>query len=244
MDQVTNLELRLERAPSLTEATVGQLAKAIFSGHFGPGHHLTEVQLSKDLGVSRAILREAFRTLAAEGLIELRRNHGARVIQPSDDDIEQMSVFRAMIEGLAARLLVARKNEASFKILEDIVEELKQSHRAGDSARFLDLHWLYHQAICEQSGNKFLVQSWNSVSRIIRAYQRNALNHSRLLRNNQVFLEQFRTTTPSRAEQLVRGQIIKTVYEILKRPIPKSVQSYVKLFIDSGGRVQKFDGTN
>lgn len=239
MDNIPNRELRMERAPPLTEATAAHVARAIFSGHFKAGHHLAEVQLSGELGVSRAILREAFRTLAAEGLIEIRPNYGAYVISPSADDIEQMSIFRAMTEGLAARLLVSRKDKNSLSKLDSIVAELEASFRANDPIRFLDLHWLFHQAICEESGNKFLAQSWNSVSRIIRMYQQNALDHRRLLRNNQIFVHEFRHSTPNRVEQLLRGQIIKTAYETLGRPIAKSVRAYVKLFIDEKGKVQK-----
>lgn len=232
--------LKLERAPSLTDAAAGQLGRAISLGHFRAGHHLAEVQLSSELGVSRAILREAFRMLAAEGLLEIRRNHGAYVVDPSPDEIEQMSIFRAVTEGMAARLLVAKGDEAAFGRLEDIVIELETSYRAKDAVVFLDLHWQFHQAICKESGNKFLLQSWNSVSRIIRMYQSNALNHRRLLQNNRVFIEVFRTSSPSTAEQLLRGQILKTAYEILGRPIAQSVRAYVKLFIDDNGEVKKF----
>ena len=240
MQNIARPGLKLERAPSLTEAAATQLARAIFSGHFQPGHHLAEVQLSKELAVGRAILREAFRTLAAEGIIETRRNHGAYVIQPSADDIEQMSVFRAVIEGLAARLLVSRGDKTVFKQLGDLLAEMRTSYRARDQIGFLDLHWRFHQFICEQSGNKFLAQSWNSVSRIIRMYQGQALDHARLLRNNLVFVEEFRRSTPHRSEQLLRGQIIKTAYELLDRPIPKSVRAFVSLYIDEAGTVQKF----
>ena len=231
--------LKLERAPSLTEAAATQLARAIYSGHFQPGHHLAEVQLSRELAVSRAILREAFRTLAAEGLIETRRNHGAYVIQPSADDIEQMSVFRAVIEGLAARLVVSRGDDTVLTRLNALLADMRVTHAARDSNGFLELHWRFHQFICEQSGNKFLAQSWNSVSRIIRMYQGQALDHARLLRNNLVFVNEFERSTPHRCEQLLRGQIIKTAYELLGRPIPKSVRAFVSLYIDEAGTVQK-----
>jgi len=231
---------RLTRAPSLAESATTLLARAIFIGHFQPGHHLTEVQLAEELGLSRAMLREAFRTLAAEGLIEIRRNQGAYVIQPSADDIEQMSVFRAVNEGLAAHLLTARQDQIAFRMLEDVVERLDASIKAGDHTGSLDLHWRYHQIILEQAGNRFLLQSWNSVSRIIRMYQRNALDHKRLLQNNRVFLQTFRNDTPARAEELVRGQILKAAFELLDRPIPPEVRGYVTLYIDAGGRIRKY----
>lgn len=234
------MDIRVDRGRSLSESATALLARAIFLGHFEPGHHLGEAQLSEELGVSRAMVREAFRTLAAEGLIEIRRNHGAYVIQTSPDDIEQMSVFRAVNEGLAVQLLVARKDEVTFKMLEHVVEQLEACLRANDHAGFLDLHWRYHQIIVEQAGNRFLLQSWNSVSRIIRMYQRNALDHQRLLQNNRVFLETFRTATPARAEELVRGQIIKAAFELLGRPIPKEARSYVTLYIDAAGRVRPY----
>ena len=239
LENVT-MDIRVQRGLSLSESATEKLARAIFIGHFQPGHHLVEVQLAEGLGVSRAMLREAFRTLAAEGLIEIRHNYGAYVVQPSPADIEQMSVFRAINEGLAAHLLVAQKNERAFQQLEEIINTLQDMLRSGDLNGFLDAHWRYHQLIVEQSGNRFLLQSWNSVSRIIRMYQRNTLDHTRLLRNNIVLLKVFRTASPQRAEAILRGQIIKTAYELLGRGVPEEIRGYVELFIDASGRIQKF----
>lgn len=234
------MDIRVKRGLSLSESATEKLARAIFIGHFQPGQHLVEVQLAENLGVSRAMLREAFRTLAAEGLIEIRRNYGAYVVQPSPADIEQMSVFRAINEGLAAHLLVAQRNEKIFGELEAVIIALQNMLESDDLHGFLDAHWRYHQLIVEQSGNRFLLQSWNSVSRIIRMYQRNTLDHNRLLRNNIVLLEVFRTASPQRAEAVLRGQIIKTAYELLGREVPEEIRGYVELFIDASGHVQKF----
>ena len=123
-------------------------------------------------------------------------------------------------------------------MLAEVVAQLEAALKAGDHTGFLDLHWRYHQIILEQAGNRFLLQSWNSVSRIIRMYQRNALDHNRLLQNNRTFLATFRTDTPARAEQLVRGQIIKAAFELLGRPIPPEVRGYVTMYIDASGRVR------
>lgn len=229
---------KVQRGLSLSESATGQIARAIYLGHFRPGDHLGEVDLSKVLGVSRTMVREAFRTLAAEGLIEVRRNLGAYVIQPSADDIEQMSVFRAINEGLAVHILVSRKDEVAFGKLDRIIRELEAALADDDANGFLDLHWKYHQTIVEHGANRFLLQSWNSVSRIIRMYQRETPDRSRLLRNNKVLLETFRRESPERAEALVRGQIIKTAYGLLGRPIPPGVRAYVTLYIDSAGRVR------
>lgn len=231
--------LRVDRGLSLSESATAQIARAIYQGHFQPGDHLGEVQLADELGVSRTNVREAFRTLAAEGLIEIRRNFGAYVTQPSPEDIEQMSVFRAVNEGLAVHMLVSRRDDIAFQRLEHIIAEL-QALGPEDENGFLDLHWRYHQTIVEHGANRFLLQSWNSVSRIIRMYQRKTPDRGRLLRNNKVLLETFRTATPDRAEELVRGQIIKAAYELLGRPIPPEIRGYVTLYIDAGGRVRSY----
>ena len=119
---------------------------------------------------------------------------------------------------------------------------MREAQRKGGSPGLLDLHWRFHHLICEQSGNKFLAQSWNSVSRIIRVYQARALDHARLLRNNLVLMSEFRRSTPDRCEQLLRGQIIKTAYDLLARPIPKSVKAFVSLYIDETGKVRSLSG--
>ena len=90
---------RLKRQ-SLSSAVADALAKAIREGELRPGDRILEVNMSERLGVSRATLREAVKTLAADGLLEIRDDRGAYVRKLDSDEIAAMIVMRATIESM------------------------------------------------------------------------------------------------------------------------------------------------
>src|ERR1700680_4698252 len=71
-----------------------QLREAILHGRLAPGVVVSQVQLAKELGVSRTPLREAVRVLQREGLVEGEANRMVRVTPFSIQDIEQLYAVR------------------------------------------------------------------------------------------------------------------------------------------------------
>jgi DNA-binding GntR family transcriptional regulator len=88
--------------------TVGRVVEGvranILSGLYVPGQHLVEADLTRDFNVSRGPLREAFRRLSAEGLLQIVPNRGALVRQLSYREILEVFQIRSALEPLAARL--------------------------------------------------------------------------------------------------------------------------------------------
>ena len=82
------------------------LDSLIDSGELVPGARLNETELCRNMGVSRTPLREAIRSLATEGLVELQPNRGAIVSVVSQDDVTEILPIMASLEGLGGRLLL------------------------------------------------------------------------------------------------------------------------------------------
>ena len=92
-----------------------RLRAMIQLGELPPGTRLREVQLCEQLGVSRTPLREALRTLAAEGLVNQLPNR-SMVVAPLDPvDIEHLYRVFGAIEGLAGELACANVTEAATR---------------------------------------------------------------------------------------------------------------------------------
>lgn len=89
---------------SRTAILVGQLREAIEHGQLAPGQRLIEADLTREFGVSRGPLREAFASLASEGLLDVVPNRGAIVRRITRRDLSDTMVIREAIEGLAAAL--------------------------------------------------------------------------------------------------------------------------------------------
>lgn len=235
--------LRLERTPSLTQLATTKLTEAIVSGYFKAGQRLVETELSQEFGVSRAPLREALRTLAGEGLVEIRQNRGCYVAKPSLDDMEKMVVLRALLEGAAARALVHERRDATVTTLEGHHAAMAAAAAAGDRPGFLQAHWEFHHGIAVGSDNKYILQAWMSISNTIRIYisrvTTTKVDHPIVLKNLGTFLRIFRSSTPEEAEAVVRSQIIWMMYDMIGRPIPGSAAGYVTHIIDDAGAVRR-----
>src|SRR6202163_1343683 len=101
---------------ALPEAAAERLRTLIIEGELAPGARLNERELSERLGVSRTPLREAFRMLAADGLLVQLPNRGAQVVTLSPDDVRHAFEVMASLEGLSGELAVARVTD------DDLVE--------------------------------------------------------------------------------------------------------------------------
>jgi len=122
-----------------------QLKKSIENGALAPGQRLIEADLIKDYGVSRGPLREAFRRLSAEGIIDFVPNKGAVVKKFSRKEIIDIFVIRQAIEGLATRLATERLALAARKEERRLLEQI-QNHEFGD-ASFAQENSAFHNTI-------------------------------------------------------------------------------------------------
>ena len=155
------------RAP-LHVQVAERLRVGIDSGELAPGARLNEVELCNDMGVSRTPLREAIRSLATEGLVELQPNRGAIVSVVSSEDVTEILPIMASLEGLGGRL--AAVNMKSEKILQvrNIHNQMISHYRIGAVDDYFETNRLIHELITEGSGNQTLVDTINNLSAKVR----------------------------------------------------------------------------
>jgi DNA-binding GntR family transcriptional regulator len=113
-----------EEAPDTT-ALAGriydELTRAIASGELAPGAKLSEPAIARQLGASRAPVREAIRRLQELGLVTYLVNHGVRVADPSAEDFLRLLDVREALEGMAARLAAEHITPQETAALQDLV---------------------------------------------------------------------------------------------------------------------------
>ncbi|WP_163505030.1 GntR family transcriptional regulator [Fodinicola acaciae] len=130
---------------STAERVAGILRTRISEGYFRPGDRLSEKEIGDALGVSRNTLREAFRLLTHEGLLQHELNRGVFVRVLSVDDVVDLYRIRKIIECAAVRAFAG--TAADLRALSAAVEE---GERAAADQRWRDLGTAnihYHQAI-------------------------------------------------------------------------------------------------
>ncbi len=122
-----------------SDSAVDGVRGLILRGEYAPGDRLGEVELAETLGVSRTPVREALRQLAAEGLVELVPNKGARVIAWTPGELEQVFELRAQVEGFAAHQAALRATDDDIAHL----AELAEAHSRATAARDRDPELVY-----------------------------------------------------------------------------------------------------
>ena len=136
-----------------------------------PGEKLpNEVDLAVELGVSRATLREAIRTLAAQGVLEVRRGKGTFVsetVEEMDDfgfsslerirgQLRDLFELRSIFEPRAAALACRRATEEELADILACGREVERCIRAGADRARADR--AFHAAIVRGTHNEFLVR--------------------------------------------------------------------------------------
>lgn len=92
------------RSGETVERIAAELRNRILEGRFAPGQRLISRDMIEQLGISRGSLREAFRRLEADGLVDVIPNRGAIVRKLSRDEVVHVYQIREALEGYAARL--------------------------------------------------------------------------------------------------------------------------------------------
>jgi len=161
---------RPARKGKLHAEVTAELRKRIVSGELPPGERLREVHLCEELGVSRTPVREAFRTLAAEGLIDLLPNRSVVVSELRADDVADLFIVMGQLEALAGELACQRVTDEEINEIGDLLTQMVDEHARGDRANYLRLNQAIHQRTVEVARNAVLHSVWQSlVPRIERA---------------------------------------------------------------------------
>lgn len=132
---------------TLANQTADLLRTSIEQGKLSPGTHLVETDIAGALEVSRAVLREALRTLEQEGLVESAPGKGTVVTCPSERDIQEIYSLRQLLEGEAARLAAEKASAADISDLETILNKMYEFIQQGDLTGVVEKDLEFHQTI-------------------------------------------------------------------------------------------------
>jgi DNA-binding GntR family transcriptional regulator len=167
---------------SVVDQVYEAIRERIASGSLARGGRVHQEDLAEELGVSRTPVREALRRLAAEGLVEMRTNRGARVADVDQNGMLGAYEARLVIEPGAARLAAERRLEGPLGRMRSALAAQRRSVRSVESS--FKANRAFHLALVEASGNEFLMalaqRLW--VARIgAPIYERQVRVHERML---------------------------------------------------------------
>lgn len=142
------------------------LKKAIYSKEYQSGDELSLTEIAAKLGVSRTPVREAFQTLASEGLITLRMNKGAIVNKIDRKFIRDNFEVRILLESEAAARAAARGMEVSglLERLYYMRDHFEDLNKADYERLNQDIHMAIWKAADNQKLKNYLLELWNGPS--------------------------------------------------------------------------------
>lgn len=155
--------------PALAESDlVRQVARvltdAIVQGRLAPGAKVVEAAVARELGISRAPVREAARLLESQGLLVASPRRGFFVRALAPDDIDDIYDLRLCIERHAAVLAARNLTSETRAALRRQLEILHETAAIDDPARQVEEDYRFHRLICEIAGNKRVLRLFDDLS--------------------------------------------------------------------------------
>ena len=143
-----NSMTRSKRGTASTSDTVAvSLSRAIHEHRLVPGTKLGEDELAEIYGVSRTIIRTALQSLAHTQLVEIHRNRGAFVAQPTPDEAREVFEARELLEPRTARMAARVAVAEDIALLRQHLAEEHAALAADDRGRALYLSGQLHVRI-------------------------------------------------------------------------------------------------
>jgi DNA-binding GntR family transcriptional regulator len=132
---------------------ITEIRRRIIAGEIPPGVMLSELGLAEEFGVSRTPVREIFKQLQTEGLVEIRPRVGTFVITLSRREITELFEMAELLEGAAARLLALRGRVPEIERLEQNLRQSEEAVARDDRARYAELVEEFHNLLIVGADN-------------------------------------------------------------------------------------------
>lgn len=207
----------------LLSATVKRIVlDRIVQGHYRPGERIVEFTLAKELGLSQSPVREGLRELAAVGIVTIHPRRGARVRLPSAKELVDVSLVRAEVDALAARLAAGRVPDTTLDILGELIDLMLERLAAGDFSGVTEADVRFHHLIAEASENHALVRAFDQLAPFARTFITLTLpdvDVRGIVLEHRSILDALRDHDAERAAQAARAHQL-SVSELLQTHLP------------------------
>ncbi len=196
---------------SLHSRVFNQIRNDILNGVYEPGESLIETKLSEELGVSRTPVREAFRQLELEGLVQSVPNKGVTVRGVSEQDIQDIYTIRRLIEGLAARWAAEKITPNELEELKEVVDLEEFYTKKGDYNQLLKFDTRFHDIIFRASKSMPLMHTLSTFHHYVQKARKVSMSTPKrakeVLGEHKAILQAIIEKDADKAEQLTTQHV-------------------------------------
>jgi DNA-binding GntR family transcriptional regulator len=183
----------MRRPPTTQEFVLQELRKAIVSGHLSPRQPIRQDSIAHELGVSRVPLREALKTLEAEGQVIYQPHRGYSVAELSLADLLEVYRLRELLESEAATVATGQFTEADLLRIGQARDEVESAEVKGDLVGMVAANRQFHFALLEPAQMPRLLRIvrtlWDATDAYRAVYYNSEDNRSRVHREHEAILE-------------------------------------------------------
>ncbi|HEV7479345.1 MAG TPA: GntR family transcriptional regulator, partial [Roseiarcus sp.] len=146
---------------SLTREAFERISEAIVSGALEFGEPLSETQIAKALGMSKAPVRAAFMELRDKGMVNIVPQSGTYVLSLTEEDVRMLSSFRALLEDEAVRVANKRNGPRLWVRLDEAIARMRRAVAIKDWDAYRKSDSAFHHAFLEESENRYLLNAYH-----------------------------------------------------------------------------------
>ena len=187
---------------TVTSRVAEQLRKDIYSKKIEAGTHISIQEIADKYGISKTPVREAFRTLEGEKLLEFSAHRGATVIGVDKTYISEIYEIILILESYLTESALPFMDEEALKSLRqtnDMIREISEGKRPYE--QFSELNWQFHQVIMSKGSNSAAHDLHDTYSRQIKAlrnnYQPNPTRVSSIVKEHDDIIKAFEEKNPT-----------------------------------------------
>ncbi len=192
----------------------------ILNGKYKENEELKEVAIGQELGVSRTPVREALRQLELEGLVQIIPNRGAFVTGIQANDVRDIYLIRARLEGLCARWACEHITKEQMDAMEENVYLAEFHARKGNMEQMTELDNQFHRILYESGNSKMLEHLLVDYHQYVMRIRRKTLSTpERAIASNKEhhgIMEAIKDNNPELAERLAHEHMINAYDNMVK----------------------------
>ena len=205
---------------SLRGRVFHKLRDDILNGKYKENDELREVAIGEELGVSRTPVREAFRQLELEGLIQIVPNKGAYVTGITRKDVQDIYMIRSLLEGLCARWATENITEEQMEEMEENIFLSKFHAEKGHYDQLAELDNRFHEILYEACNSKMLEHQLRDFHQyVLRVRKKTLSNVNRGRKSNEEheqIMDAIKAKDADRAEALANAHMINAYNNMVK----------------------------
>ncbi|MGJ7905007.1 GntR family transcriptional regulator [Actinopolyspora sp. H202] len=198
----------MPRPPTTQQFVLDELRRAILSRELAPNQPIRQDSVAHELGVSRVPLREALKTLEAEGQVVYRPHRGYTVAELSLADLLEVYRLRELLETEASLVSATKADEADSATVRAELRAVAEAATNDDLVEMIAANRRFHFAILEPADMPWLMRMvrtlWDTTDAYRAVYYNAPDNRSRVLAEHEAIVRAFEARDGAELAELLR----------------------------------------